>query len=525
MANQIEAVLARVSGLSRAVARHRTVTLGTAAAVALLCTAGILARPDRFEARARVYVDTQTVLKPLMAGLTFQPDVDQQVRMLAQTLISRPNVQRLVEGSVLHLEEADGSRDQVVTQLMSRIKLESAAAGGNVYDISYRGTTPEGAERVVAATLDLFMNAGAGSKKRDSEDAGRFIEEQIRQNEKTLAAAESRVKDFKMRNFGVSGVSDRDYFSRVSMLAEEVIKVRTELASAERSRDAYRRELALEDPRLPVEPQPTSTGPVAEVQTRLAAQRKHLDELLGRYTESHPDVIGARRVIQQVEAELRAQRQSEESARAQAPGTSKAGTAATSPVYQKLRISLAESEARVAALRTQLAAQQSQLEQTRALAGRAPLVEAELAQLNRDYDVVRKNYDQLVARRESASLGLKLDQSAQMAEFRVVEPPRVLPSPVRPARWHLALAAMLLSLALGIGAAAAVDGLRPTFDDARALRQFSGRPLVGTVSQQLSPVSSRRQQARQMGFAAAMGLLLLMQAGWAAWLAMRPLAG
>jgi len=367
----------------------------------------------------------------------------------------------------------------------------------------------------------MFVNAGVGSKKRDSEDAGKFIEGEIQAYEAKLVEAENRVKDFKMRNFGVSGVSDRDYFSRVSTLSEGVDKLRTELASAERSRDAYRRELALEDPQLPVDPMAKPSGPIPEIETRLEAQKKQLDELRGRYTDDHPDVVATRRIVNQLEAEAVDHRRTQEHAQA---GKSKAGTAATSPVYQRLRISLAEAEARVAALHSQLAAQQTQLEQTRAMAGRAPVVEAELAQLNRDYDILRKNYDQMVARRESALLGAKLDQSTQLAEFRVVEPPRVSPNPVRPARWHLALAAIVLSMAAGIAAAAMAEGLRPTFDEAAALRQFSGRAVVGTVSMRLSPATARQRHARSLAFTAAIGALLLLQVAWVIWIA-RPGAG
>lgn len=507
----------------RAVTRHRALAFGVALSVALLSAALITIRPDRYEARARVYVDTQTVLKPLMAGLTFQPDVDQQVRILARTLISRPNVERLVAMPELQLSSGAGEREQLVTYLMEQIKLDSAAAGGNVYDISFRGTSPERAERLVAATLEMFVNAGIGSKKRDSADAGKFIEGEIKAYEAKLVEAENRVKDFKMRNFGVSGVSDRDYFSRVSTLSQGVDKLRTELAAAERSRDAYRRELAFEDPQLPAEPAANTPGPVPEVETRLTAQKKQLDELLGRYTEGHPDVIATRRIIGQLEAEVADHRRSQD--RAQAGRSGKPGTAATSPVYQQLRISLAEAEARVASLRSQLSAQQAQLEQTRALANRAPQVEAELAQLNRDYDVIRKNYDQMVGRRESALLGAKLDESAQLAEFRVVEPPRVSPNPVRPARWHLALAAIVLSFAGGIGVAAMVEGMRPTFDEARALREFSGRPIVGTVSLRLSPAAARQRRASSLAFTAAVATLLLLQIAWVTWMAVHPRVG
>ncbi len=59
--------------------------------------------PDKYESSARVYVDTQLVLRPLMAGLAVQPNIDQQIAMLSRTLISRPNVEKLINMADLDL--------------------------------------------------------------------------------------------------------------------------------------------------------------------------------------------------------------------------------------------------------------------------------------------------------------------------------------------------------------------------------------------------------------------------------------
>lgn len=506
--------------VARVAAKRRWLALGVAAGLAVACGVGILAVPDRYQASARIYVDTQTVLKPLMADLTYQPDIDQQVDMLARTLVSRPNVERLVRDPELQLDVgSDSEREKIVSRLMRQIKI-APTASGNLYEITYRGASPEGAQHLVEATVDMFVNANTGATKRDSEDAGRFIGEQIETYEAKLIEAENRLKDFKIRNFGVSGVSNQDYFARVSALTEQVGKLRIDLSAAVQTRDSYRRELAAEDPQLPAEISARSVAPaVLEAEARLDAQRKQLDEFLRRYTEVHPDVISARRVLVQLEAEARERRAADERAQAK---TGKAGKAATSPVYQKLRISLAESEAQVASMRSQLTAQQAQLEQVRSLAGRVPQVEAELAQLNRDYDVIRKNYDQMVARRESASLGVKLDESSQLAEFRVVEPPSVSPSPVFPGRLHLALIAVVAALATGIAAAVAADLMWPTFDEAASLRALSGRPVLGTVSMLVTPDGKRGQRLSVMRFATAFGMLLVLQTMWIAWIASKP---
>ena len=366
------------------------------------------------------------------------------------------------------------------------------------------------AQALVEATVDMFVNTGAIAKKRDAADAGRFIEDQIRGYEAQLTEAESRLKEFRIRNFGVSGVSNQDYFARVSSLTEQVGKLRIDLTSAERSRDSYRRELALEDPQLPAT---VLAAGATEVEVRLLTQKNQLDELLRRFTEAHPDVISARRIVTQLEAEAALAQA------AQARTGYRGGQAATSPIYQKLRLSLAQADADVAALQSQLSTQSVQLAEVRALAGRVPQVEAEHAQLNRDYDVVRKSYDAMVARRESAALGVKLDATSQLAEFRVVEPPRVSPVPVFPARLHWAALALLASVALGIAAAVVAELLSPTFEETTALRQLSGRPVLGTVSV-LMPAKARIERQRStLKFASVLGLAVALQAMWVGWIA------
>lgn len=474
--NVVEAFADNVRWVVRIAAKRRWLVIGVASVLGLVSGVVIASLHNRYEASARVYVDTETVLKPLMAGLTFQPDIDQQVRMLARTLISRPNVESLVALPELKFDvSSGGKREEAIAMLMDQIKVVPTMSG-NLYEVSYKGTDPDTARRIVEATVNMFMHAGVGAKKRDSQGAGRFIEDQIHHYEAKLVEAEDRLKDFKARNFGVTGVSNQDYFARVSTLTDEVTKLRVDLSAAEKARDAYRRELASENPQLPME-LPARNGALgaAQEEDTLGAQHKRLDELLTQYTEAHPEVIRLRRLIAGKEAELKGAKG--DAGRASGNLT----RAATSPVYQQLRISLADTEAKVAALRSQLAAQEGRLERVRAVAGRVPQVEAELAQLNRDYDVIRKNYDQMVARREAASLGVKLDESAQLAEFRVIEPARASRKPAFPSRLHLAVLALIACLGSGLAVAVLADLIWPTFDDAASLRRFSKRPVLGTV--------------------------------------------
>lgn len=512
-------LLEQVTRALRRMWRRRWLGAAIAAVLGLLSSLVVSAIPERYEASARVYVDTQSVLKPLMVGLTYQPDIDQQVRMLARTLISRPNMERLIDRRDIEWSTVDKqNREKLLTRLMEKIKIDSTGAG-NLYSITYRDPNPVRARQLVEGTVDLFVNSGSGEKQRDSAEAGKFIEEQIKNQEVKLVAAESRLKDFKIRNFGMSGVASQDYFARMSALSEQVTKLRIDLQAAEQSRDSFRRELSGEEPQLP--PEIIAPAAPTDVDVRLEAQRRQLDDLLRRYTDSHPDVISARRIV----AQLEMQKHQEAEQRAQSEGNGKGrGTAATSPVYQRIRVSLAETEAQVASLRAQLHAQQERLDQIRATAGRVPQVESDLAQLNRDYDVIRKNYDILVSRRESASLGLKLDESSQLADFRVVEPPRVSPTPVFPGRAVLGIIAVAGSLLCGVLAALSIDQLRPTFEDAKTLREISGRPVLGAIAVSIPGAAAHTGFGFEaVRFAGVVAAIVTLQVVWLWWIALHPL--
>ena len=518
MANVVETFADRLRYARDVTSRRRWLALGTAAAAAVVSMTAVSFFHNRYQATAKVYVDTQTVLKPLMESLAFQPDIEQQVSMLARTLISRPNVEKLVAMPSLQLEAPDSaSHERLVSKLMSDIKIVPAGAG-NLYDISYRGSSPDRARHLVEATVNLFVNSGAGAKKRDSQEAGRFIDAQIQAYESKLVESENRLKDFKVRNFGISGVSNQDYFTRVSALTEEVSKLRVDLSAAEQSSESYRRGLASENPQLPPELAGVATpGSDAGLEGRLEEQKRNLDDLLRRFTENHPDVVNARRNIAQLEAEVQKKRAEDH----EAAKSGLSGSAATSPVYQKLRMALAESDAQVASLRSQVNAKQALLDDARAAAGRQPQAEAELVQLNRDYDIIRKNYDLMVARRESAALGVKLDESSQLAEFRIVEPPREAAMPVFPSQWQLGLIALLLSLAAGVGAAIAADLAKPSLDSIEALRRLSGRPVLGSVSLCMTQASTEARRADLRRFSLAFCVLVLAQGTWLAWAILR----
>lgn len=511
----MDELIAQGLSIARGMWRRRWVGLVVAWIVGML-GAGVLWRmQDRYEATARVYVDTKSVLRPLMRDLAVEPDIDQTIAMLAKTLITRPNIELLMRKShldVLPVEE----RERTLEMLLREIKL-TGSGRDNVFTFSYRDVSMERARQIVQNLVALFVESDIGAKQRDTEAARDFIDSQIKHYEARLAEAETRLKEFKVRNMGVTEVSGRDYFARMTALTEELGKLMTDLRAAEQSRDALRRELDGE--KLVLVPDvivPSATPSTQEIDARLDTQRRQLDEHLRRYTELHPDVVATRRLI----ARLEEQKKLELEAAARRAATAKPTKPSADPMSQQIKLALAESEAMVASLKVRVNETQTRLTQLKSSATRVPQVEAELAQLNRDYEVVRRNYEALVGKREKASLSEDVE-SQRLAQFRVIDPPRASNRPVFPNRRSTAPLILIAAVLAGLGASFLMTQMVPTFESARALRNITRRTVLGSVSMNPPPQLVRRNRLLNLAFTSGFaGLVMLYMAG-IAWISIR----
>lgn len=484
----MEELVSQVIGYLRGMWRFRWWGLALAWLVGVAGGVAIYLMPDKYESTARINVDTQSVLRPLMSGLAVQPNVSQQINMLSRTLISRPNVEKLITMADLDLGvRSPAEREALINALMSDLQIRSTGRD-NLFTLAYADTRPERAQRVVQSLLSLFVESGLGSNRQDADAARRFIEEQIRSYEQKLTEAENRLKDFRLRNMALLGAGTRDYITQIADVNEQLRQARLELREAENSRDAMKQQLASGQSEADFAPPPMLATP--EIDARIETLQRNLDDLLQRYTERHPDVVGARRVIE----ELEKQKQDLLAQMRENPVASPIGGFGMGSGIEQTRLALAQGEARVASLRARVTEFESRLETLQADAQRIPQLETEMAQLNRDYSVHKSNYDALVSRRESASIAAEMNTQAGIADFRVIDPPSMPTKPSAPNRLLLLPLAALVGLGAGFALTFLISQLRPSFGDPRQLREISGLPVLGTVS--MLPTPERRRKRR-----------------------------
>ncbi len=467
--------------------------------------------PDRFEAMARIFVDTQSILKPLMSGLAVQPNVDQQVTMLSRTLISRPNIEKLVRMADLDLKsESKVQQESLIEGLMKNVEIKSTGRD-NLYSLTFVDPDRDKAKRVIQSMVSIFVESSLGASRKDTDSAKVFLDEQIKTYETKLEEAETRLKDFRLRNLDLQTGDGKDSASRLGSISQQLETAKLELREAENSRDAARKQVEAEKSGANAGMQSLlqeSAISVAtpEIDARIEALRRNLDQLLQRFTDQHPDVANSRRLLADLEAQKRKEVAELRKAAMAAPQQAPTGNA--SLATQELARLQASAEVQVAGLKARVAEYSSRYAQARAQSRTSPQIEAEAAQLNRDYAIVKKNYEDLVGRRQSAVMSGDLDMASGVVDFRLIDPPRVSPRPVSPNRLLLMLIAFGAALGTGLFTAFAASQLRPVYNDAQELRIKTSLPLLGVVSMILSDGERKSERNNRLRFYAGTGSLL-----------------
>lgn len=498
--------LEQVFGYLRAIWRRRWVVLVTAWVVAAVGWVWIYLLENQYQAQARVYVDTQSLLRPLLTGLAVQPNVSQQVAMITRTITSRPNLEKVARMTDLDLRAKTPQQQEDLYRTMAKGIALSGTDRENLYTISYQHSNPDLSKRVVQALLTIFTESSLGGSRKDLSNTQKFIEDQLKTYEAKLLEKEKQIEDFKRRNVGTMPGQGGDYYSKLNQINVSLEQAKLELDEAMNRKKQLQQQLEDQEEVL-VSPAPGVTTPTASaLDGRIAALQSQIDNLRLRYTDMHPEIARTKQLL----ARLQEQKQQEEAAhknQAQAQGSS--GIKAQNPIYQQLSIAIAEADATTASLQARVAQMQKKRNELHGSVDRIPQIEGEYTQLMRDYDVYKSNYTQLLARRETATISGEVESKTDSVDFRVIDPPRVSNQPAWPNRPLLVTATPLGGIAAGLAIAFLLAQMRPTIESRRQLRDLTGFPLLGMVTMIETELARKRQRRLNMTFTAGSAALLV----------------
>ena len=464
--------------------RRRWLAMAVAWGVCVLGWLIIALIPSSYQSKARLFVQMQSIL-PSQVGIT--PDERQnQLLRLKQTLTSNENLVRVVRRTDLNTLVASErdlagevaalrQRIQIVAQPDSLIEI---TATSNVSGFS-NAQNARTAAATVQALVDMFIEQNLSGDRRETGQSLQFLDEELRRREVALQEAEQRRVEFEQRFLGLLP-GEGSIGQRMSAARMELANLEQQIIAAQGAVNGMRSQLAATPATLPPvggEASGTATG-------QLAALEGQLNQNLARgWTDQHPDIIALRQQIARLRPIAAGERRS-------------GGGGTANPSYISIRAMLAEREAQLAAATTRRNQLQSDLAQLSSRQATEPGLAAEQARLNRDYEVLKQQYDQLLANREQVRLRSDIQTRTSPITVQVVEPPSIPTVPVAPNRPIFLTLVLFIAAGAGLAAAFVAGQLQTTFPTQNRLAAVTGLPVLGTVSEVVTPPERARRRQR-----------------------------
>ncbi|MES9852559.1 MAG: XrtA system polysaccharide chain length determinant [Candidatus Thiodiazotropha sp. L084R] len=507
-------IIFKIKNYIRSAWRFRWLAISISWAVAIMGWGVVFVLPDKYESEAKVYVDTESVLRPLLQGLAVQNDMNQRLHLMTRTLLSHENLKKLMMLTDLdHKATSREEEEQLIAWLrktivvdVNRRPIPGSRETENFYTISFEYDDRFMAQRVVKVLLDIFVESALGDTRIESNAAQEFLQKQIVEYESRLLEAENKLTNFKRKNVDTLPRENGGIFTRLDSARSDLETVQLELKEARIRRDELKRQYTttlVEEQRRndSLGLSAASNSPMAQ---RLLAMQTRLDDLLLRYTDQHPDVQELKSKIEELK------KQAANSPRvAPIPISSGSSSGATSALEQ-LKLAYRQSEVDLRAIRLRANEYQNRVNETKKKLDTLPQVEAELTRLNRDYNVNKTNYQELVQRLESAKMSEQADEAGDNLKFRVVEPPTVPLFPVGPKRLLLTIGVLIVALGIGGGIAFLLSQFKPVYFDMRTLGTELEFPVLGQVSRVMTDDVKMKRRVEISGFITMFLLLILL---------------
>ncbi|MBL4711825.1 MAG: hypothetical protein JKX75_04900 [Gammaproteobacteria bacterium] len=465
--------------------------------VTIVGMAFVLSLPNKYTAQAVVHVDTTSVMTPLLKGLSVESENDAGLNIMTRVLLSRKNLEDVIRQTDMDLKaNTPEALDEMIRQLSRSVELKLAGKrNAGIYELSYTGQSPELVYKVVSKLLNTLIENTLESSRTDTASAQQFINRQIEEYEVRLTSAEQKLAAFKRANVGFMPDKTGGYYNRLQNEERLLYSIKAELKLVKRKYSTMLKQLEGELPLLD-----SSYG--APKVLKLRKYQEQLDDLLTQYQEQHPDVKSLKATI----ADLIA---SDSGGKDSYINVGSGEAVAFNPVYQELKANINKTTIDVEALTITLGEQKNKVQALKQAVDIIPGVEAELAKLNRDYEITRERYLSFVKRREAARLAQAVGQSGNSIKFRIIEPPRVPKEPSGPRRLLFLLGVFIFSIAAGLGWGVFNYLIKPTFIDSSQLREKLGLPILGSVGYNFSSEGKKLRQLQLTSYIATLLLLVV----------------
>jgi polysaccharide biosynthesis transport protein len=508
----------------RVAIRRRWWLLVPAFVVAMGACVTAMLLPNRYQSEATIFVERQRVPERYVTPNTATIDVRQTLMVMTEAILSRTRLLQIIDEFGLYPKVRKRLAPEELVDLMRRnIAIAPIGKGSentdlNAFKISFTSADPHLAQAVTSRLTTLFIEENLRSREELSAGTTNFLGDQLEAAGAGLKRQGSRVRDFKMRYLGELPEQQQGNLEILTGLHMQLQNTMTALGRA-REQQVYLESLLSQyrdlTPTAAPAPTPGGASPTETIRAELTRLRNQRADLLARYTDRYPDVVKLDGQIKQSEALLAAATKAAEGANG---GAVKEHSSSPDSAARDATIAQVKSQLEANRLEIQNAlADQNQTESRIADYQRrlnmTPVREQELADILRDYNLTKQNYDDLLNKKTQSELATSLEKHQQGQQFRIIDPPSLPMKPSNPDHVQVSLWGLLAGIAAGVALALLAEVRDHSLRDEKELSRFFAFPLMVGLPMLLSKAEERRRsQAKVLEWFVGATLCLLVSA-------------
>lgn len=453
--------------------RFRFVALISGFLIAMAFLAVGMFWEETYSSKATIYADQTNIISPLLQGQAAATNVDSQLQVVRDTLLSQRALENVVNEAGFALEtDGPAQLEQKIKQLRASVSIRNI--GRNYISVSYESADAGQAFKVVSMLVDGFIAASSENKLNESRRAFEFIERQVAAYKDQLQTAEGKLKEFNASNLDGT---EAQVLTNIERLKRDLEEVELSLQQSSERVESLNQQVTGEKRYL------TQQAKADEYGTRIGDAQQKLDDLMLIYTDSHPDVVAMQEHIEVLRnAATSGQRSSQGST---------AISSIENPVYAELRSALANATVEKNTVLTRANSLRSRLKQSQERLSRVVSRNAELAELTRDYNVTKGLYEDLLQRKEKARLSMSLDIEGQGVSYKIQEPPQYPLVPTGLSFPYFVFIGSAIAILFTIGLAIAYVFLDPRIRFSSQVSNSFDAPLLAEIPHLGSSLTNR----------------------------------
>jgi polysaccharide chain length determinant protein (PEP-CTERM system associated) len=413
----------------------------------------------KYTSQSTILVEPQKVPENMVQPVVSE-DLGARMATLQQQVMGQANLQTVVErvftgknsqqvGEIIDNIRLNMKVEEVPTDLLQLSAKKKPGTQGNSggFYVSYTAPNAREAQQICAELTSLMMNENLKSVQAAAKGTSDVLSRGIEDAKHNLDDLDSRMADFKKKYVGQLPGDEENNLKILTGLNSQLEANAQTLNRAQQDK-AYT-ESILAQQLAAWQSTQSSTNPQT-LEKQLSDLQSSLLSLQARYTEDHPDVIKTKADIAEVKKKLAEINKA--SSDATVTGRDKA-SAMEPPEIRQLRLQVHQYEDLTAAANRDQKRLQHEIEVYQGRVTLSPNVEEQYKALMRDYETAQKNYQELLAKKNSADLTVNMNNQAQGEQMALLAPANLPESPSFPNFWLFAAGGLAAGLALGGGLA------------------------------------------------------------------------